>query len=360
MTSIKKVLIEIGHPGQVHQFKYLYKELTNNGIEVLVVSKSKEVSVFLLKVYNLKYKIIDKTKKGLIRKLFNLPSVYFKMYKIIKSFKPDIILSRFSFQSSHLAKICGIPHIGFTDTEHVILSDKLTVPFVNVKITANSYTKDLGKNHFRYDGNIELFYLHPDRFKADALIIQELGLRENEKFAIVRFVSWNAHHDIGQKGFSLNYKYELINELSKYSRVYITSEAPLPEELLKYQIKISPEKMHSALYYASLYIGEGGTMASEAACLGTPSIYVNSLDAGVFRDEVKYKLLYSYRNTQGLIENVKQLLGDKDLENSHIVRRKKMLKDKIDVTEFLVWFIENYPKSVNVMKENPDYQLNFM
>jgi len=26
---------------------------------------------------------------------------------------------------------------------------------------------------------------------------------------------------------------------------------------------------------------------------------------------------------------------------------------------FLVWFIENYPESNKIMKENPDYQYNF-
>jgi len=36
-----------------------------------------------------------------------------------------------------------------------------------------------------------------------------------------------------------------------------------------------------------------------------------------------------------------------------------MLKDKIDVTAFLVWFIENWPESFNIMKENPDYQYRF-
>ena len=40
-------------------------------------------------------------------------------------------------------------------------------------------------------------------------------------------------------------------------------------------------------------------------------------------------------------------------------RRQKMLSDKIDVTAFLVWFIENYPESAKIMKENPDYQFNF-
>lgn len=30
-----------------------------------------------------------------------------------------------------------------------------------------------------------------------------------------------------------------------------------------------------------------------------------------------------------------------------------MITDKIDVTAFKVWFIENYPVSLRIMKENP-------
>ena len=40
-------------------------------------------------------------------------------------------------------------------------------------------------------------------------------------------------------------------------------------------------------------------------------------------------------------------------------RRQKMLSEKIDVTAFMVWFIENYPESVRVMKETPEYQYRF-
>jgi len=32
-----------------------------------------------------------------------------------------------------------------------------------------------------------------------------------------------------------------------------------------------------------------------------------------------------------------------------------MLADKINVAAFLVWFVENYPKSIRVMKENPNF-----
>jgi len=41
------------------------------------------------------------------------------------------------------------------------------------------------------------------------------------------------------------------------------------------------------------------------------------------------------------------------------MKREKMLKDQIDVTSFMVWFIENYPDSARIMKENPEFQERF-
>ena len=53
--------------------------------------------------------------------------------------------------------------------------------------------------------------------------------------------------------------------------------------------------MHDLLYYATMYIGEGATMASEAAILGTPSIYINTLRLSYTdEEEAKYDLLYNY------------------------------------------------------------------
>jgi hypothetical protein len=39
--------------------------------------------------------------------------------------------------------------------------------------------------------------------------------------------------------------------------------------------------------------------------------------------------------------------------------RERFLQDKIDVTAFMVWFIENYPDSFHTMRKNPDYQYRF-
>jgi hypothetical protein len=93
--------------------------------------------------------------------------------------------------------------------------------------------------------------------------------------------------------------------------------------------------------------------------LGTPAIYVNTLSAGTLEEQEKYGLLFGYRNSEGILEKALELLKTPNLKEEFQARRQKMLADKIDVTAFMVWFVENYPQSVQMMKDNPDYQDNF-
>ena len=113
--------------------------------------------------------------------------------------------------------------------------------------------------------------------------------------------------------------------------------------------------MHDALAFSSLFIGEGATMASEAVVLGTPSIYVNSLILGYIEEEKDSGLLYSFRNSKGVIEAAKEIFSrDRAIKNKSL-----FLRDKIDVTKFLVWFFENYPYSKEIMQKQPNYQERF-
>ncbi len=355
-----KVLIEVGHPAQVHQFKHIAKRLMEHKHKVLIVAKEKEVTQHLLESYDLPYVILDKPKNGLLNKILNIPKVYLRFFKILRKFKPDLILSRFTLHSSHLAKLMGIPHIGFTDTEHVKFMDSLTVPFVDYKFTAFSYEKDLGKNHFRYAGNIELFYLYPKVFSPKDSILEYLGVEKEEKYIIIRFVSWNAHHDVGLDGMSFDFKMKLVKELSKYAKVFISSEADLPTELKKYQISIPPERIHDAMAYASLYIGEGGTMASEAACLGIPSIYINSLDAGVFHEEEKFHLLHSFREMgEEVINKAVEIIQNKETKILYKRYQSDFLSDMISVSDYITWVVEEFPESIQKIKTNPDFQKRF-
>ena len=80
----------------------------------------------------------------------------------------------------------------------------------------------------------ELAYLHPNRFTPDKTVLGELGVGENDKYVLLRFVSWNATHDAGHKGMSYENKLKAVEAFSKYAKVFISSEKELPDELKKY------------------------------------------------------------------------------------------------------------------------------
>jgi Uncharacterized protein conserved in archaea len=211
---------------------------------------------------------------------------------------------------------------------------------------------------------MELCYLHPNYFTPDPSILDLLQLKRDEKYIIIRFVSWNASHDVGHSGLSLEMKHKAVKELSKYAKVFISSEGELPDDLKQYQIKIPPERMHDVLAFATLLYGESATMASECACLGTPSIFHDNNGRGYTdEEEKKYGLVFNYSESfldqEMSLKKAIELLNTPNLKQKWQERRQRMLSDKIDVTAFMVWFIENYPDSVKTMKDNPDYRLRF-
>jgi predicted glycosyltransferase len=197
----------------------------------------------------------------------------------------------------------------------------------------------------KYDGYHELAYLHPKRFTPDPKVLEGIGLKENEPYFILRFNAFKAHHDIGEKGLSLEDKRKLISVLEKRGRVFITTERKIDKEFEKYQLSISPEKIHSLIYFSTMLIGDSQTMTSEAAVLGIPSIRCNTFVGKISyleEEEHKYQLTYGFRptNSKEMFLKIETLLDMPYLKNIWQERRNRMLMNKIDVTAFYVWFIE--------------------
>lgn len=354
------ILIDIGHPAHVHIFKNFSWILIKKGHNILFTTRDKEYEILLLKEYGFNFVSFGKNKKTPLGKIFGL--IYFNLRLIFVSlkFKPNIYLSHGSPYAAQVSWLFRKPHISLEDSgnnEQI----RLYAPFSKVIITPDFLPTNLGVKQIRYKANHELSYLLPKYFKANKNIYDILGIETSQQYAILRFVSWLATHDSGQKGFTINEKEELVNFLiSKNIKVFISSERnELSENLKNYAIKIPPEKMHDALAFATIYIGEGATMASEAGVLGTPSIYVSTIVRYYNVDQEKYGLVYNFTSFHGVLKKVSEIIDLKDRENIYNKRKENFINDKIDFTAFLVWFIENYPQSVKIMKENPDYQYNF-
>ncbi len=352
-----RILIDIGHPAHLHLFKHFAHIMERKGHKILFTCREKEFEIELLESEGFSYVSFGKHYVSKSGKILGLIKFNLKMLRVALTFKPDMFLSHGSIYAAQVSWLLRKPHISFEDSGNME-QIKFYLPFTKVVITPDVLPVDLGTKQIRYKGYHELAYLHPEFFSPEKSIITELGISNDQEYAILRFVSWKATHDKGHKGLTVVEKQELINYLiSKNLKVFISSEADLPEELKKYQLKISPDKIHHVLAFAKIVISEGATIASESGVLGTPTIYVNSIERCYNEDQEKnYGTVQNFRTGEHVLKKVDELLSVKG-EISQFNR--KMLEDKIDVTGFLVWFVENYPKSVSIMKENPDYQERF-
>ncbi len=356
-----KIFIDMGHPAHVHYFRNFIKIMEERGHIFFVTARNKEVTHELLKAYNINFVNRGKGRNGIFGKAFYILEGDYQILKHAFRFKPDIFLSFGSAYAAHVSKLMFKPHIAYDDTEHAKFEHMLYVPFTDVILTPSCFSKDFRKKQIFFDGYMELCYLHHNYFTPSKKVIEDIGIKETDKYVILRFVSWNASHDIGQKGIKNETKLKVIRLLEqKKFKVFISSESVLPMDLEKYRLKIDPMDLHKILANASLYIGEGSTTASECSVLGVPNIYVNSLTVGYCKEQQeKYSLCIHLKSDNYLISSVSNLLEMENISEVWLNRRKKMLDDKIDSTAFMVWFIENYPNSFKIMKENPEYQYNF-
>ena len=335
-----RVLIDINHPGQVHLFKHAARAWAARGDAVLFVARDKDVTIALLEEYQLPYERGLPRRRGLAGMLLELFSKTAFLCGVGRRFRPDIVLSLGSPAAAWAATCLRVPHLAFEDTEHSTEQYVLYAPFTRWIATAVCFGRELGRKQLRYAGYHELAYLHPLRFTPDAALPASLGLAPAQRYVIVRFVSWEASHDRGHSGFSAAGKRRLMQLLAARARVIITSEQALPAELEGYRLPTSAGRIHDLLAGAALYIGEGATMASEAAMLGVPSIYVNSLGAGTIDEQQAYGLVYHLPAEAAAIERALALLDDPNTASEHQARRARMLAEKIDVTAWMLSTID--------------------
>lgn len=331
-----RILFDIGHPGHVHLFKNVARLLIKDGAEVLFTAREKEFEIDLLKAEGFRYKSFGKHYKSLVGKVWGLLKFDVKMLLAGLRFKPDLFVSHGSIYAAHASFLLRKKHLSLEDSgnmEQIVLYR----PFTQAILTPDVLPEDLGPKQIRYKGYHEIAYLHPDYFTPNPEVYAWLGLAEGEKYAIVRFVSWNATHDAGHKGLSNEDKIRLVRKLSKQMRVFITSEKELPDELKPYQIKIAPDKIHHALNFASIVVSEGATIASEAGVLGTPTIYINSISRSYCQDEEKYGLVYNTSESKKVFSLVDDILRQD--RQSFRDKSKLLLAAKVNVTQFLHDFI---------------------
>lgn len=358
------ILIDIGHPAHVHLYRNTYFELQKRGHMVSVTVKDIPIAKKLLEHYGIPYLSIGEKYDSLLSKGWGQLKNNLSIWRFVRKNKIELGLGT-SMTLAHISAVTKMKSIILDDDDDAVepLFVKYGHPFCDVVLSPQRTPRKTPKAIF-IDSYHELAYLHPNHFTPNPEVLNYAGLKQGEPYFILRFNAFKAHHDKGEGGLSIEYKRKLVKMLSAHGKVFITTERNIDKEFKEYQLSIPPEKIHSFIYYATMLVGDSQTMTSEAAVLGTPAIRCNTFVDRIHylnEEEKCYGLTYGFHldELEQMFKKIEELISMSDLKTEWKYRREKLLNEKIDYTKFLTWFVENYPESEKIMRENPDYQLKF-
>lgn len=364
-----KIAFFINTPAQYHFYGKITHELREKKNSVYLLGRDYGETKNLFEERQtpfFQYSTPPASKAG---KVLSTPIDILKAYRYLKKLNINII-SGFGGYEVYTSVLLKIPSIVFIDSEYSInrvsyqIQFKLFQPFAKVILTPASYRQNLGDTHIRVNSYKELAYLHPNYFRPAGDIGSLLGIDKDDEYVLLRFNAFDAVHDLGIGGFRYQDKIKLVHELEKYAKVFISSEAGVPDSIKDRVLKIPKSRIHDVISHAKILVTDTQTMTTEAAILGTPAIRCNSFvgpnDMGNFIElEQKYGLIYNFSDPDIAIQKAIELVQTPNLKQEWQKKRERLLKEKIDITAFMVWFVENYPESFRMMKERPEIQERF-
>ena len=369
------VLIALSHPAHYYLFKYFYKSLRRKGTDVRFVIREKDILEKILISEEVDYiNICKEVKRGsskysiLFGAIKEMLIQDFNLWKYVRKWRPDIMLGT-DISISHVGKIMRISTIVLNEDDYDVnkLFCLATYPFANHILSPEvCNVGKYWKNKIAYEGYQKIAYLHPNYFQPKENVLKSIGLTKNDRFFVIRLVALNAVHDVekNHSGLSVTLLKKIIKVLSTKGKVFISSEKDVLPEFKKYELKIKPNEVHDLMYYADMFISDSQSMTVESALIGTASIRYSSFVGKITvleELEHKYKLTFGIKtgDQNDVVIKIKELFQIENLKEEFRNRRDNMLKDKIDLTSFLLWIVENYPESINELKNNSNYQSTF-
>jgi uncharacterized protein len=338
-----RILVEILHPAHVHFFRHFIAEMESRGHRLLVTSRNKDVAVALLEAYRIPHRVLSAQRKGalgLARELFQRTGA---LLPIIEEFRPDVLTGIMGPTIALAGRSKHVPTVVFYDTETAWLTNSWVFRLADAVCTPEAYPGTVPGRHMTYPGYHDLAYLRPARFVPDPDKLRLFGLDGGRPFTFARFVSFEASHDLRDRGLSLKGKVAVLEHLAAFGDVVVSTEGPLPRGLPAFPLVGPAHEVHHVLAAARLVVGDSGTMSSEAAVLGTPAVFVSTARLGVLLDlEHRYGLMANVSPVDPAAAIAAASRLREAAESGSIeAARQQLLAETVDVTSWMVDFFED-------------------
>jgi predicted glycosyltransferase len=263
-----------------------------------------------------------------------------RMLAIAAKFRPHIMLARLGVVIGVVGRALRIPALSFDEGDYAAAQLMLSRLLSTAICTGMGYEKSLGRVQRRINALFHFTYTHPSRFAPDAEELKAGGLDPEEPYVVVRLSAWQALHDIGYHGMSDEQVMDLIESLRRHARVIVTSEREVSPLLRPYANPLPMDKGLHLLAFAGLYIGEGASMAAEAACLGTPAIWVSPLRWGFINLLKEYGLVEQTADVREAKSLALRWLADPAVRERVGRGRQRLLDDSEDPLELMLQLVD--------------------
>lgn len=349
-----KIAVFVNTPAEVHFYKNIIAGLERDGNQVFVLARDCGGTTDLLNELNVPFFQFSSPLDPEFGKITSIPHDVVNAFQYLKEKNVDLTTGCGTY-CTFTARLLKVPDITFNDCEGTTNAElyallKLTYDFTDVFVTPSSFRQELGSKHLKLESYKELAYLHPKYYTPDPSIFDLLDIPISQDYSLLRFNAPDCANVLGGMGLSDTDKIALVKELSNYGEVFVSSESDVPEPIQEYVLDVPKSRIHDVLSFASLFITETQTMATEAALLGTPTIrsspVMGDCDPISIELEREFQLLFNLKTASEIAAKAVQLIKNPQTTDDWQKKRDRLLDRKLDMTALMVSLIEEYPESV--------------
>jgi len=329
-----KIWIDILTPKQLLFSEQIIKKLGKRH-KILCTSREYEEVTKLAEIRNFDLVLVGKYGGGdQVAKIEANIDRMGKIFRKIKAFSPDIVISFCSPEAARISFGLGIRHVAFCDSPHATKVMALTLPLIQKLLIPNV----IPKNEFSKYGIDKKNII---RYKAiDAFVtIQRktnekvsLPFKDNKrKNILIRLAEEEAAYT-SKSSKIIPIIRQIVKEHGKENIVILgryTKQIQNLQKIIGKKVKIvkmSFDGIH-LLNNTDIFIGSGGTMTAESALIGIPTISYNAVPNIIEKFLVRKKLVKRETNPEKISRHIKKIL---ELPNNVNQKRAKKIKSQME------------------------------
>ena len=250
-----------------------------------------------------------------------------KLFRKIKAFSPDLVISFCSPEAARISFGLGIKHVAFCDAPHANAVMRLTLPLIQKLLIPNV----IPKNEFSKYGIDKKNIISYKAIDAVATIKRKtnqkaaLPFKENKRKNILIRVEEEEASYASKSSKIIPIIKQIVKE---YNEENIVILCRYTKQIQNYQkifgkkakiVKMSFDGKH-LLDNTDVFIGSGGTMTAESALMGIPTISYNAVPNIIENFLVKKYLVKRETNPNKISNHIKKIFGSSKNMNQKRVK----------------------------------------